>query len=451
MKTNITLAINLLVLLVACATYPTAQLTVDISVSQTLTYETAIDDVTETATANTSTATRKPTATDLSTATPLPTHTPLPELLPSAIDLQWITAYGLHGNQFVTKIRPTKDGGFILVGNTVAKPLGDTALLFKLRADGLLVWQKSLGQVTALDVLETSAGDFILAGDLHWIKFDSQGNLLWQHTFGESPYHTGPIIRLVEESNGNVVVKAIGSRSVFNTDGELQSFTEDATHSDSQMTPQEARERFQLDENLFDYVFFVQKTADGGALVGNAFYEDYGLVAIWLSHIFISRFSEDGSMRWQRGSGGYLGASYEDFHAFESKSGDIIVAGTLVYYTSNVYRNDVWVFRLDGDGNTRWTRIYATEGPDAVTIIQELPNGDLLFAGQTSGAETGGQDMWVLKTNAQGEIPNCGLMLDGSAGLYSYFPEVETPAPEAEQRFFGTANAQAIPLCSVSP
>jgi hypothetical protein len=40
---------------------------------------------------------------------------------------------------------------------------------------GLIVWQKSLPQVRALDVFETSAGDFILAGDLHWIKFDSQG------------------------------------------------------------------------------------------------------------------------------------------------------------------------------------------------------------------------------------------------------------------------------------
>src|SRR5574341_247835 len=107
-----------------------------------------------TATANAPTATLQPTTTD--TPTPLPTHTPLPELLPDAIDLQWITAYGLPGDQIAIRIYPTRDGGFILVGNTVVGELYN-ALLLKLRADGLIVWQKSLPQVRALQVLETSA------------------------------------------------------------------------------------------------------------------------------------------------------------------------------------------------------------------------------------------------------------------------------------------------------
>ena len=73
-------------------------------------------------------------------------------------------------------------------------------MLLKLRADGFIEWQKFLpAWVTALDVLETSTGDFILAGDPHWIKLDSQGNILWQYEFGGSSYRTGPILRLVEE------------------------------------------------------------------------------------------------------------------------------------------------------------------------------------------------------------------------------------------------------------
>lgn len=395
-----------------------------------------------------------PTATDIPTSTPLPTHTPLPELLPNAIDLQWITAYALPGDQFATRIYPTRDGGFILVGNTVVGELYN-ALLLKLRVDGLILWQKSLPQVRALQVLETSAGDFILAGDLHWIKFDSQGNLLWQHTFEGPSYHTGPIISLVEESNGNIVVEAVGSRTVFNADGELQSFTEDAMHSDSQMSPGEVIDRFRLDENQFNYVFFAQTTADGGTLVGNYIYRDYGDVASIVTDVVISRFSEDGSMRWQKGHGGYFLASYDDVHAFETKSGDIIVAGTLTYFANQVNRNDVWILRLDSDGKSRWDKLYATEGEepegqDAVTFIQELSNGDLIFAGQTSGAGTGDQDMWVLKTNAQGEIPNCGLVFDGSAGLFGSFPEVETTTVEDGQKlYYGIA--QTIQLCSLSP
>ena len=131
------------------------------------------------------------------------------------------------------------------------------------------------------------------------------------------------------------------------------------------------------------------------------------------------------------------------------------------------------MLRLRRDGNIRWMKMYATkgedpEGQDAVHLIQELSNGDLLFAGQTSGAGTGGQDMWVLKTNAQGEIPNCGLALDipewlGRIGDSS--PEDETIALagissmereasssfEDELRPFGNATARTYSLCSPSP
>jgi hypothetical protein len=426
------------------------------------------------------------------TPTPIPTSTPfvfidpslhLPELPPDAVNLQWITAYGLPGDQIGTKIHPTKDGGFILVGNTV---------LLKLRADGLILWQKSLGQVAALDVLETSTGDFILAGDPHWIKLDSQGNILWQYEFGGSSYRTGPILRLVEESSGNIVVEALGSRTVFNADGELQSFTGYAMQWDSQTYPDNVRDRsgetlwaggaegfrywvgkadlnngwlkvFWSPEYPIEPMLFIQTTADGGALAGvsgSEYVDEY----LYFSHILISRFSGDGSVRWQKAHVSNSVASHEDFHAFETKSGDLIVAGTFVDWGGG---GDVWMSRLDRDGNSRWMKRYGTEGKDAVAVIQELSNGDLIFAGRTNGAGTGRQDMWVLKTNAQGEIPDCGHALGSFKGTPGgvVSPEVETmaldgvsvsereeiPRFEDEQRPFGDADARVIPLCLPSP
>ena len=439
------------------------------------------------------------------TPTPGPTSTPfvsidpsrpLPELSPNAIDLQWITAYGLPGNQIVTKLHPTRDGGFILVGNTILdQPYG--AWLFKLRTDGLIVWQRSLPQVTALDVLETSAGDFILAGDLHWIKLDSQGDILWQYTFERPSYHTGPILRLVEESNGNIVVEAIGSRAVFDADAKLQSFTDYAMHWDSQTYPGNIRDRsgrtlwagggaggvggpmsyqywvgkanlnngwlnvFTWVNNPFEPMLFIQTTADGGAIVGNpirSYLTDGG------SDLLISRLSGDGAVRWQKV---YPAAYVLDFHAFETQSGDFIVAGTLGYSTDRL-REDVWILRLDREGNIRWVKLYGTEGRDAVAVIHELSNGDLIFAGQSNGIGTGNQDMWVLKTNAQGEIPNCGLALDmpGPSGNPAVFSSgVNTialeeisviaretrPSFEDEQSPFGDAAARTYSLCSPSP
>jgi hypothetical protein len=103
-----------------------------------------------------------------------------------------------------------------------------------------------------------------------------------------------------------------------------------------------------------------------------------------------------------------------------------------------------------------------------VSVIQELSNGDLIFAGQTNGTGTGGQDMWILKTNAQGEIPNCSLALDVPEWLGrtdDVSPAVETLALEGisimeregsssfeeEQSLFGNASARTYSLCAARP
>ena len=210
-------------------------------------------------------------------------------------------------------------------------------------------------------------------------------------------------------------------------------------------------------------MLFIQTIADGGALVGVPVYAGEGA-----SDLIISRYSRDGSVRWQKT---YPGA-VSDFQAFETQSGDFIVAGTLGYYV-DAGHEDVWILRLRRDGTIRWMKLYGTagshpDGRDAIAVIQELPNGDLIFAGQTNGAGTGGQDMWVLKTNAQGEIPNCGLALDTPEWLgrtgdvsaeietvalagVSLMEREESPSLEDELRPFGNAAARTYSLCSPSP
>ena len=428
---------------------------------------------------------------------------PLPELPADAINLQWSTAYGLPGDQNIIKIHPTKDGGFVLVGSMAnlmhphglpVPPYG--AVLLKLRADGFVLWQRFLPEVRVWDVLETSAGDLVLAGHDRLIKLDAQGNLLWTYTLEQSEeqsasYYSGLLLRLVEESNGNIVVEAQSSRTVFNADGELQSITGYAVPWKSLTYPENDRDHsgetlwaggggegfqywvgkadrnngwlnvFSFPENPTGRMLFIQTTADGGALMGVPVYAEGGTF-----DLIISRFSGDGSVRWQKVYGAYLDAFY-GFHAFETRSGDFIIAGALGYYRNANDANEgirawgIWMLRLDREGNIQWMKLYG--GGSRVDDIHELSNGDLIFAGTADG------DMWVLKTNAQGEIPNCGLALDipeSWGRTRGISPEIETIALEGvsvseretipsffrhERGLFDTNAPQVIPLCSPSP
>lgn len=87
MKTNITLASILLVLLSSCASKPPAQPTIDVSTLQTLAYETAIAGINGTATANAPTATLQPITTFTPVATPTITFTPTSSPTPIPLNL----------------------------------------------------------------------------------------------------------------------------------------------------------------------------------------------------------------------------------------------------------------------------------------------------------------------------------------------------------------------------
>ncbi len=94
------------------------------------------------------------------------------------------------------QLKPTSDGGFILVGYTNAKDIMN-ALVIKTDKDGNFVWGQNLGNSTFYDygwsVAENANGEFVICGaskstkqnnDIFLAKFGSGGNIVWQKTVG---------------------------------------------------------------------------------------------------------------------------------------------------------------------------------------------------------------------------------------------------------------------------
>ena len=137
-------------------------------------------------------------------------------------------------------------------------------------------------------------------------------------------------------------------------------------------------------------------TGDGGfALSGPAWTsgpggDDYNL---WLV-----RTDASGTAMWNRT---YGGPSYEFADGLVlTGDGGFALAG----YTSSfgAGSGDMWLVRTDASGNVLWNRTYGGSGSDWAYGLVLTGDGGFALAGSTNSFGAGGNDMWLVRTDASG-------------------------------------------------
>ena len=130
----------------------------------------------------------------------------------------WERSFGGTGADLLAKVKPTADGGFILVGNSDGSTNGNKTTpafggpdvwVIRLDTNGVPLWQRSLGGTShdfGRDVVESADGRFFVGAtsasasspgkdagryglnDFWLIHLDADGTRLWDRTFG-GPAH----------------------------------------------------------------------------------------------------------------------------------------------------------------------------------------------------------------------------------------------------------------------
>jgi hypothetical protein len=111
----------------------------------------------------------------------------------------WQKTYGVQGGCWMDIVQQTtKDGGYIVAGGTNSAGAGGwDAWILKLAADGKVVWQKTYGKAgndEISSIQQTAEGGFIAngymtdkSGTFTWVmKLDPMGKIIWQKTYGET-------------------------------------------------------------------------------------------------------------------------------------------------------------------------------------------------------------------------------------------------------------------------
>ncbi len=140
---------------------------------------------------------------------------------------------------------------------------------------------------------------------------------------------------------------------------------------------------------------YATETSDGGFIMtGESKSYGSGNRDLWLL-----KTDENGSEEWNETFGG----SGEDlgFVVQETSDGEFVVCG----FTSpgtNRNQRDLWIVKTFANGTLNWSRTYGGTSQEEGRFLIETDDGGLIFTGFTGSYGSGGLDIWVIKTYANG-------------------------------------------------
>ena len=118
---------------------------------------------------------------------------------------------------------------------------------------------------------------------------------------------------------------------------------------------------------------------------------------------WVLRLDPSGYIKWQKT---YGGSDYDSAYAVSiAPNGDIIVAGITYSFEASkgAGKPDVWVLRLDPNGNIKWQKTYGGSEGDAIAAIGIEQNGDIIIV-RVYGQCPPYTDTTILRLDSDGNI-----------------------------------------------
>ncbi len=146
-----------------------------------------------------------------------------------------------------------------------------------------------------------------------------------------------------------------------------------------------------------DAGYSVMETEDGGYLVtGSTRSFGVGEERLW-----ILKTDGNGSRAWDRVYGGFISSSGDGGSSVAPASGGGYI---LTGYTksSGAGRKDLWLLKVDGEGNKLWEKTFGGAEDDAGMSTVQTGDGGFIVAGRTASFGAGGDDIWLLKVGSHG-------------------------------------------------
>jgi hypothetical protein len=139
----------------------------------------------------------------------------------------------------------------------------------------------------------------------------------------------------------------------------------------------------------------VRETTDGGyVILGKTYSFGAGEDDIWLLKV-----NAEGDTVWTRT---YGGEDYEYGACLQvTKDGGFVIVGSTGSFGAG--GGDIWLLKTDQYGDTLWSKLYGGDLYEHGCYVSEIEDSGYLIVGGTSSFGAGIYDIWVIRTDAAGD------------------------------------------------
>ncbi|MEX2350090.1 MAG: T9SS type A sorting domain-containing protein [Flavobacteriaceae bacterium] len=291
-------------------------------------------------------------------------------------------------------------------------------------------WQKTYGgneNDFCWGIYPTTDGGYVLTGstdssangdisgmnngatDIWVVKIDDNGNIDWEKNFGGSNNDTAWSI--LQTTDGGYIVAGSSSSNDGDVSGNIGG-------NDFWILKLDANGIIDWEKSYggsgTEQARSIQQTTDGGYIVAGTTSSNDGDVGgnNGGQDIWIVKLDTNGNIDWEKNYGGTSSDQARSIQ--QTTDGGYIVAGYTISNDGDVGGNygesDIWIVKLFSNGNLDWEQNYGGSGDDKANSIQQTNDGGYIIAGESYstngdvGGNNGTRDYWILKINMTGTI-----------------------------------------------
>jgi hypothetical protein len=349
--------------------------------------------------------------------------------------IQWQKAFGGSNHEYSKQIEQTNDGGLIIAGtsesndyNVVFNHGGKDYWVVKTNANGSYNWMKTYGGSGDDDltsISKTADGGYILCGtsnsndgnksvsygntDMWIVKINSLGNIQWEKSYGGS---LGDGANSIEQTADHGYIIAGISNS---NDGQI---TNNHGVADYWVIKTDSTGNIAWQKTYggtgTDRANSIKQTADGGYIIGGYSLSSNGDVALnhGIFDYWVIKTNSLGNITWQKTFGG----SALDFCKTVSQTSDhgYVIAGQTNSTDGDIIFNngnsDLYIIKLDSNSNVEWQKTFGGTNSETLYEIKQTSDNGYIMVGSTSSNDGDlptthtYNDIWVVKLGISGSI-----------------------------------------------